>query len=59
MVRLAKERGVDTPTHEFIYHSVLPLELRASRQARVSRMNESTRSEPAAARLSGMEYQFR
>ena len=29
VVRLAKERGVSTPTHELIYHSLLPLELRA------------------------------
>ena len=29
VVRLAKERGVDTPAHELIYHSLLPLELRA------------------------------
>jgi 2-dehydropantoate 2-reductase len=29
VVRLAKERGVDTPAHELIYYSLLPLELRA------------------------------
>lgn len=29
MVRLAKERDVDTPVHRMIYHSLLPLELRA------------------------------
>jgi 2-dehydropantoate 2-reductase len=29
VVRLGREVGVDTPLHEFIYHSLLPLELRA------------------------------
>jgi 2-dehydropantoate 2-reductase len=29
VVRLGREHGVPTPTHEFIYGSVLPLELRA------------------------------
>lgn len=29
VVRLAKERSVDTPAHELIYHCLLPLELRA------------------------------
>jgi 2-dehydropantoate 2-reductase len=29
VVRLGREAGVDTPLHEFIYHSLLPLELRA------------------------------
>jgi 2-dehydropantoate 2-reductase len=29
VVRLGKEVGVATPVHEFIYHSLLPLELRA------------------------------
>jgi 2-dehydropantoate 2-reductase len=29
VVRLAKECGVDVPAHELIYHSLLPLELRA------------------------------
>ena len=28
-VRLGREVGVDTPLHEFIYHSLLPLELQA------------------------------
>jgi len=29
VVRLAEERGVATPLHAFIYHSLLPLELHA------------------------------
>lgn len=29
VVRLGKEVGVETPTHAFIYHSLLPLELQA------------------------------
>lgn len=29
VVRLGKEVGVATPLHEFIYHSLLPLELQA------------------------------
>lgn len=29
VVRLGREVGVATPLHEFIYHSLLPLELRA------------------------------
>jgi 2-dehydropantoate 2-reductase len=29
VVRLGKEAGVETPLHEFIYHSLLPQELRA------------------------------
>ena len=29
VVRLGREAGVDTPLHEFISHSLLPLELRA------------------------------
>jgi len=29
VVRLGKEVGVETPLHEFIYHSLLPLELQA------------------------------
>jgi 2-dehydropantoate 2-reductase len=29
VVRLAREVGVATPVHEFVYHSLLPLELRA------------------------------
>ena len=29
VVRLARERGVATPVHEFIYRSLLPVELRA------------------------------
>ena len=29
VVRLGREVGVTTPVHEFIYHSLLPLELRA------------------------------
>jgi 2-dehydropantoate 2-reductase len=29
VVRLGREAGVDTPLHEFIYHSLLPLEMRA------------------------------
>lgn len=29
VVRLGKEAGVDTPLHAFLYHSLLPMELRA------------------------------
>jgi 2-dehydropantoate 2-reductase len=29
VVRLGREAGVPTPLHEFIYHSLLPLERRA------------------------------
>ena len=29
VVRLGRDSGVDTPLHEFIYHSLLPLEMRA------------------------------
>jgi 2-dehydropantoate 2-reductase len=29
VVRFAKESGVETPVHNFIYHSLLPMELRA------------------------------
>jgi 2-dehydropantoate 2-reductase len=29
VVRLGREAGVETPTHAFIYHSLLPLELKA------------------------------
>jgi 2-dehydropantoate 2-reductase len=29
VVRLGQEAGVNTPLHEFIYHSLLPSELRA------------------------------
>jgi 2-dehydropantoate 2-reductase len=29
VVRLAREHGMATPTHEFVYGSLLPLELRA------------------------------
>jgi len=32
VVRLGREFGVSTPLHEFIYHSLLPLELRARGQ---------------------------
>ncbi len=32
VVRLGQEAGVDTPLHRFIYHSLLPLELRARGQ---------------------------
>ena len=32
VVRLGREVGVDTPLHAFIYHSLLPLELRARGQ---------------------------
>lgn len=32
VVRLGREAGVATPLHEFIYHSLLPLELKASGQ---------------------------
>jgi 2-dehydropantoate 2-reductase len=29
VVRFGKESGVETPVHTFIYHSLLPMELRA------------------------------
>jgi 2-dehydropantoate 2-reductase len=32
VVRLGREAGVPTPLHEFIYHSLLPQELRARGQ---------------------------
>jgi len=32
VVRLGQEMKVDTPLHAFIYHSLLPLELRARGQ---------------------------
>jgi len=35
VVRLGQEADVATPLHEFIYHSLLPLELRAKCNSRV------------------------
>jgi 2-dehydropantoate 2-reductase len=32
VLRLGREVGMTTPLHEFIYHSLLPLELRARGQ---------------------------
>lgn len=37
VVRLGQEAGVSTPLHEFIYHSLLPLELRARGEAQFQR----------------------
>jgi 2-dehydropantoate 2-reductase len=36
VVRLGRETGVPTPLHEFIYHSLLPSELRARAEGQVS-----------------------
>ena len=36
VVRLGQEVGVPTPTHAFIYHTLLPLELRARGQVEFS-----------------------
>ena len=32
VMRFGREVGVDTPLREFIYHSLMPLELRARKQ---------------------------
>jgi 2-dehydropantoate 2-reductase len=37
VVRLGRETGVPTPLHEFIYHSLLPSELRARGEGQFSK----------------------
>lgn len=39
VVRLGREAGVPTPLHEFIYHSLLPSELKARGDARLAAMS--------------------
>ena len=34
VVRLGQRAGVETPLHDFLYHSLLPLELRARGRVR-------------------------
>ncbi|HEX8845425.1 MAG TPA: ketopantoate reductase C-terminal domain-containing protein, partial [Pyrinomonadaceae bacterium] len=38
VVRLGREAGVATPVHEFIYHSLLPTELRARGEWQIQAM---------------------